>query len=140
MPVLLASKDMISSMEDVKFLLLMDLPTLDVPLGTGIIKFASLALKDGSSTPTESALPFLTNVPLMMPMEDASLATKDTLFKMVPVSPLPPITVLLTSDVLLGTGTIKDVLPAPKTMSSMPTEFVSLYLTNVPLLIQTEDA
>ena len=85
------------------------------------------------STQTESASLSAINALPSIQMEDVSLASRDTLSKTVHVSfPQLASVSLATSDALPGTGIIKSALLALKTMSSTPTDAVSLFPINAP--------
>ena len=121
---LLASRDTILRTDHV-FSLLQTMPSLQILAaapGIGTIKSAFPALMDGSSTPTRSASPFLTNAHQATALEPASLAMLAMTSRTELVSSLPStMPTLLTLVALLGTGKIKSALPAQRDGSSTPT-------------------
>ena len=139
--VLPASLDMISFKENV-FTHPPILPhqvTLDAELGTGTTKYVLLALKTGLSMLKKSVSLSLINVELMMLTDTVLNVTKVMILKKVNVFSLfPTMPNLPIKDVELGIGIIKFVLLALKDGSSMLTQSVLQFLTNVKLMPKME--
>ena len=113
----------------------------DAVPGIGTIKFASLALRDGSSTTKRSAFQFLTNVLQAIKTETALPAIKVMTLRMEPAFSLSStMLTLLTQDVVPGTGIAKSAFPALKDGFSMRKRFAFPYLTNVLLMMTKETA
>jgi hypothetical protein len=115
--------------------------TQDVEPGTGIIKFASHAPKDGSSMIRKSAYQYLTNAQLMTTKETAWLASRDTTSRKELVSS-QALTMLspLTQDVEHGIGIIKSASLAHSDGHSTLTRFVFPSLTNAKQMMKLETA
>ena len=140
--VLLAIVDMILSMAFASILLQIQLllSLLAVLLGTGKTKSVLPAPKVTISLTPAPAPLYRINVLLTMPPPVHALAaSKDINLTMASVFSQVTIMALLIWVALHGTGTIRDALLALRTMSSMLTEFVFLFLTNVLPSILTED-
>ncbi len=104
----------------------------DAAPGIGTTKFASLALRDGSSTTKRSAFQFLTNVLQAIRMETALPASRDMTLRTAPAFSLSSTMLTpLTQDVVPGTGIAKSAFPALKDGFSMRRKFAFPYLTNV---------
>lgn len=106
----LATKDMISRMENVSTLCQMmpSLLTLDAVLGIGITKSVWHVLQDGSSTLKKDVWLFQINAEPILIMEIVLHATKDTILKKVNVCSLTPIMLNLPIwDAEPGIGTTK---------------------------------
>ena len=111
----------------------------DVEHGTGTIKSAFPAPKDGFSTTTKSVFPSLTNALQVTTKETALLASRDTILRKEPVSSQASITLIpLIQDAEHGTGITKSVSPALKDGSSMIRKSAFQFLTNALQVMQME--
>ena len=138
-----ASKDTTSRTEPVSSLLQTtpSLLTLAVVFGTGTTKSAFPAPTDGSSTPTRSVCPFLTNALQATVLEPALLAMKVMTSRTELASSLPStMPTQLTSVALLGTGNSKSALPAPRDGSSTPTRPACQSMTTATPTMKTVPA
>ena len=115
--------DTILEMELVSLLLLKNLLTKDVELGTGKIKNVSDVQTIGFSTTLENVFPYLINVKLSMPQEIVNHAIKDITSFLENVN-LLPLKNLLTLDAVNGIGTRKSALLVLTDLSSTAPEDV----------------
>ena len=107
--------------------------------GTGRTRFALSALLNGPSMLIKFVPLSLTFVPLTMPQELASLASKDTTWSTEFVSSqLSTLPSLLTQDVPNGIGITKSALSVQPNGLSTLMEFVFPFLTNVLLMTPME--
>ena len=106
----------------------------DAETGTGIIKNASAAQRDGHSITITSVYQLLINAPPTLKMDLASHATRVMISRMVPVFTQLSITPsLLIQDVPPGTGITKSALLAQMDGFSIQRKLVYPYLTNALL-------
>ena len=115
--------DTILEMELVSLLLLKNLLTKDVELGTGKIKNVSDVQTIGFSTTLENVFPYLINAKLSMPQEIVNHAIKDITSFLENVN-LLPLKNPLTLDAVNGIGTRKSVLLVLTDLSSTAPEDV----------------
>lgn len=115
--------------------------TLAAEPGIGTTKSAFPAPTDGSSTPTRSVCPFLTNALQATVLEPALLAMKVMTSRTELASSLPStMPTQLTSVALLGTGNSKSALPAPRDGSSTPTRPACQSMTTATPTMKTVPA
>jgi hypothetical protein len=106
----------------------------DAETGTGIIKNASAAQRDGHSITITSVYQLLINAPPTLKMDLASHATRVMTSRMVPVFTQPSIMLsLLIQDVPPGTGITKSALLAQMDGSSIQRKLVYQFLINALL-------
>ena len=106
----------------------------DAETGTGIIKNASVAQRDGHSITITSVYQLLINAPPTLKMDLASHATRVMTSRMVPVFTQPSIMLsLLILDVPPGTGITKSALLAQMDGSSIQRKLVYQFLINALL-------
>jgi len=106
----------------------------DAETGTGIIKNASAAQRDGHSISITSVYQLPINALPTLKMDLASHVTRVMISRMVPVFTQPSIMLsLLIQDVLPGTGITKSALLAQMDGSSIQRKLVYQYLINVLL-------
>ena len=106
----------------------------DAETGTGIIKNASVAQRDGHSITITSVYQLLINAPPTLKMDLASHATRVMTSRMVPVFTQPSIMLsLLILDVPPGTGITKSAFLAQMDGSSIQRKLVYQFLINALL-------
>ena len=106
----------------------------DAETGTGIIKNASAAQRDGHSITITSVYQLPINALPMLKMDLASHATRVMISRMVPVFTQPSIMLsLLIQDVPPGTGITKSALLAQMDGSSIQRKLVYQFLINALL-------